>query len=160
MDRMKKYKVFMWLFLFVAALAIFFSCAKEDALGLKSNALELQSPYGDWKLKGYGPASGYPEKIFLANPNSYCLTLNKDGTFTGTSSTNQINGKFTVDTRRGVMSFAQADFYSSNRFNETNDGSVYLSRLLKVTNYRVFTDQLHLYYSDKEYMAFAKSVNR
>ena len=160
MNQMREYKAFLLLFLFAAASMLFFSCSKEDALGLENSPLELQSPYGEWKLRGYGPATTYPEKIFLAAPSSYYLKLNKEGTFTGTSSTNQISGKFTIDASRGVMSFAQADFYSGNKYSETSDGSVYLSRLLKVTNYRVFTDQLHLYYSDKEYMVFAKPVNR
>ena len=158
---MREYKAFLLLFLFAAASILFFSCSKEDALGLENSPLELQSPYGEWKLRGYGVTDSKQEAIVLStNPSSYYLTLNKEGTFTGTSSTNQISGKFTIDASRGVMSFAQADFYSGNKYSETSDGSVYLNRLLKVTNYRVFTDQLHLYYSDKEYMVFAKPVNR
>lgn len=160
MNQMREYRIFILLFLFAATSILFFSCTEDDALSLQNDALELQSPYGNWKFRGYGPSASYPEKIFFANPSSYYLVLNKDGTFTGTSSTNDINGKFTIDAHRGVISFAQADFYSSNKFSETNDGSVYLSRLLMVKNYRVYTDQLHLYYSDKEYMVFAKPVPR
>ncbi len=156
---MREYKAFILLFLLATASVLFFSCSKEDALGLENSPLELQSPYGEWKLREYGVTYSDQRQIVVANPSSFYLTLNKDGTFTGTSSTNQISGKFTIDSRRGVISFAQADFYSSNKHNETNVGSVYLSRLLKVTKYRVFTDKLHLYYSDKEYMVFAKPVN-
>lgn len=158
MNRMREYKIFILLFLFVTTSILFFSCTKDDALSLQNDALELQSPYGRWKFRGYGPATSYPDKIFLANPGSYYLTLNKDGTFIGTSSTNEISGKFTIDARRRNISFTQADFYSSNKYSETNDGSVYLSRLLMVKEYRVYTDQLHLYYTDKEYMVFAKPV--
>ncbi len=150
------------LFLFAGASTMFFSCSNEDALDLQNEMLELQSPYGEWKLRGYGTTESKQEILVTADRSSYYLTLKKDSTFTGTSSTNQIGGKFTIDTHRGVISFSQADFYFTNskRVNETNEGSIYLSRLLKVTNYRVYTDQLHLYYSDKEYMAFVKPGNK
>lgn len=158
MNQMRGLKIFILLFIVAVATAILFSCSREDALGLESDALELQSPYGRWKLEGYASTTSKQITLVLGNKNSYYLTLNKDGTFTGTSSTNAIGGKFTIDTHRGVINFSTTDFYSSGKLTETNDGNLYLNRLLKVKNYRVFTNKLHFYYSDKEYLLFIKPV--
>jgi hypothetical protein len=159
MNQMRKYRIFTLFFLITVATAILFSCSREDALGLESDALELQSPYGRWKLEGYTSSESKQVTIVLGPPSAYYLTLNKDSTFTGTSSANTIGGKFSIDTHRGVISFSVDDFYSSNKLNETNEGNMYLDRLLKVKNYRVFTNKLHFYYSDKEYLLFIKPVN-
>mgnify|MGYP001168325257 FL=1 len=158
MNQMRKYRNFTVFFLIIVTTAILFSCSREDALGLESDVLELQSPYGRWKLEGYASSESKQITLVLGNKNSYYLTLNKDGTFTGTSSTNAIGGKFTIDTHRGVINFSTTDFYSSGKLTETNDGNLYLNRLLKVKNYRVFTNKLHFYYSDKEYLLFIKPV--
>lgn len=161
MNQMRKYKIFILLFLLTVTTAMFFSCSKEDALGLENAALELQSPYGRWKLEGYATTeSKQIAVVFSKDPKAYYLTLNKDGSFTGTSSANEISGKFTIDPHRRVISFSADDFYSSGRLNETSEGNLYLNRLSKVMKYRVFTDQLHFYYSDKEYLLFIKSVNQ
>ncbi|MPM97573.1 hypothetical protein SDC9_144748 [bioreactor metagenome] len=162
MNQMRKYKIFIVLFLLTVTTAMFFSCSKEDALGLENAALELQSPYGRWKLEGYATTeSKQIAMVFSKDPKAYYLTLNKDSTFTGTSSANEISGKFTIDTHRGIISFPKVDFPSSGKLNETNEGNLYLDRLSKVTKYRVFTNQLHFYYSDsdKEYLLFVKPVN-
>jgi len=159
MNQMRKYRIFTVFFLIIVTTAILFSCSREDALGLESDALELQSPYGRWKLEGYASSESKQVTIILGSPMAYYLTLNKDGTFTGTSSVNEIGGKFTIDTHRGVINFLATDFYSSDKLNETKEGILYLDRLLKVKNYRVFTNKLHFYYSDKEYLLFIKPVN-
>lgn len=143
------------LFLLWTGIILFFSCSRADELSMES-MLELQSPYGQWKLESFAIKGSVQKQIVLGGSNAYLLTLNKDGTFTGTTSANNISGKFTIDMYRGGISFSAADFFSSNRMAETNEGSLYLSRLLKVKRYRVFTSQLHLYYSDNEYLLFVK----
>ncbi|HBK40053.1 MAG TPA: hypothetical protein DDZ57_00555, partial [Porphyromonadaceae bacterium] len=83
MNQMRGLKIFILLFIVAVATAILFSCSREDALGLESDALELQSPYGRWKLEGYASTTSKQITLVLGNKNSYYLTLNKDGTFTG-----------------------------------------------------------------------------
>lgn len=156
MNQMRKYRIFTLFFLITVATAILFSCSRGDALGLESDALELQSPCGRWKLGGYASSESKQVTIVLGSPSAYYLTLNKDGTFTGTSSTNEIGGKYSYN--RGAFSFSQSDFYSTKINDERGYGNLYLNCLFKVNKYRVFTDQLHLYYSDKEYLLFIKPV--
>lgn len=154
MNQMGKYRIYTLFFLITIVAAIFFSCSKEGAF-----ALELQSPYGRWKFEGYASSESEQVTMVPRSPLAYYLTLNKDGTFFGTSSANVIGGKFTIDTHRGVINFSATDFYSLDKSNETNDGNLYLDRLSKVKNYRVFTNKLHFYYSDKEYLFFIKLIN-
>ena len=158
MNQMRKYRVYTLLFLITVAPAIFFSCSREDGLGLEKNALEIQSPYGRWKLEGYASTTSKQIALVLGNQNSYYLTLNRDGTFTGTSHTNHIEGKYTF-TSRGEFTFKSSDSFAEAIKNETDAAGRYLNRLSRVTNYRVFVNQLHLYYSDTEYLLFNKSGN-
>ena len=158
MNQMRKYRIFTVFFLIIVTTAILFSCSREDALGLESDVLELQSPYGRWKLEGYASSESKQITLVLGNKNSYYLTLNKDGTFTGMSYINYIEGKYSF-TNRGVFTFESSDSFSEAIKNDADAAKVYLNRLSRVTNYRVFVNQLHLYYSDTEYLLFNKSAN-
>lgn len=161
MNQMKGFKIIILFFIVAAVTAMLFSCSKGDALGLEGS-LYKQSPYGRWKLEGYGSKDSEIKKIvFSTHSKAYFLTLNADGTFIGTSSTNEIHGIFTIHPPRHTISFSQTDFYNTNKIPETDEGNVYLTRLLRVYKYehKVSSDQLHLYYSDKEYLLFIKPVN-
>lgn len=155
MKQIKKQGV-RWVLLILAT-SFLFSCSKEALIPMESLGLEVQSPYGKWKLGGYGKSDSDQKTVVMAkDPKAFFLTLSKDSTFTGTSSTNEIAGKYTMDLSRRTMSFLSSGFDTTHK-NETNDGNTYLDCLFKVKNYRVFTDQLHLYYSDKDYLFFIKS---
>lgn len=151
----REYKTFILLFLFGVTSIFFFSCSKEDELGL-----DLQSPYGSWRLEKFISAENSKTQwLTVANfSNFYLLTLNaKDNSFSGTTSSNRINGSFIYDPnqRDDKLSFSDPIIkVTSNK--ENSDGDLYLRYLKAVRSFRVFYDSkreakfLHLYLTDKK----------
>lgn len=153
---MKKYGIFLLFTIFAAV--IFFSCSQEESNPMNS-PLELQSPYDvQWKLEGFVTVDGQGKQslkvaLYQNKSDAYLLTLRKDSTFVGTSSANNISGKYAYNTSRGTISFSLPIKYD-NKIAENSDGDLYMDCLSKVSRYRVFIDQLHLYYSNTQYLIY------
>lgn len=142
----KKIYGFLLLVLFVGFMT---SCAKDYEVG--SDKLLLMSPYDkQWQFVGFGPASTNTSDIFSAtpvqpdSPTSYLLTLKKNNTFNGTSSTNDIHGEYSIDDRRSILSFKNIVI---GKLAERGDGYKYISYLKLVENYEVYEGNLKLYYA-------------
>lgn len=144
----------------------FLSCASEDL----QPELQLRSPYGQWRLEGFAAKSssttgytqnanqGYSiEKVTSSRAEAYMLILKNDGTFSGTSSANEISGTFTIHPERGNITFGEI---VGTKLNETAEGRKYLDSLSKVTDFAVFENTLYLYYTkDKSLFLIFKAVD-
>ncbi len=149
--------------IFTFAIALFFSfltfsCANKDFFDKPDSlSLEIQSPYGEWKLTGIGGNSS--DKVVVLSPVSeetYHLTLKSDSTFSGTSSANTIGGKLFIDSKRYVIKFVSLT--PTTTVTEKEDGSRYLTYLREVFEYRVSTDELRLYFNKntKEFLKYKR----
>ncbi|MDO5522893.1 MAG: hypothetical protein Q4G48_02480 [Bacteroidia bacterium] len=154
---MKKYGIFLLLFLFTTTSALFFSCSKEDSFG-EEDSLELQSPYGSWALEKYISAGDSKSQwSAVSRLSNFHLTLNQNNTFTGSTSNNRISGSFIYDInqRDDKLSFSETISMVTNN-KENSDGDLYLKYLKTVKSFRKFYDSkketryLHLYLTDKK----------
>ncbi|HHT30698.1 MULTISPECIES: META domain-containing protein [Petrimonas] len=158
MSGMRRNTIVMLFGLLMAILSALPGCSRVDELGLESS-LYRQSPYGKWKLQGYGSKGSQLKQLALGkNPNAFTLTLHADGTFNGISSVNEIRGTYSCDLKHHNISFSQIDTENNRRASETREGNLYLDRLVKVYKYeyKASADQLYLYYSNTEYLLFLK----
>lgn len=152
--------------LFLATLlcaSSFQSCDREESM--MSDQLQLRVPYREWKFDGFATRS--TEAGYINNKQSYSLekfeatallflNLQQDGTFSGNTPANQINGNFTFDLSRGTLSFLTIE---SSGFTEQSGGTRYLACLTSVASYAVFEKTLHLYYTkDKTHFLLFSAV--
>ena len=142
--------IFMLISLLMIA-TMFWLCTTED-VDAPYDSLPLGSPNGQWVFDGY---RSLESKTLERNvsPRAFALNLQSKGTFTGNTETNQISGTFEI--KRNNISFSRENFVSTE-FKETAAGELYLGRLLKVTNYKVFPEKLELYYSDSDFLQFSR----
>lgn len=125
------------------------ACSKSDDAMMEG--LQLQSPYDtQWKLIAFGEATQSNFSVMTANSvkkaispdaaDAYQITFKRDSTFTGSSSTNAISGKISIDEKRGTITLKEI---IGTEKAEIGNGTDYMSALSKVTQYTVI-------YKDKE----------
>lgn len=157
---MRLFRAFLMITVFLSVIT-FPSCMEDDDLGME---LQLRSPYDrQWKLEGFGPVSTTSNAQFSssavkpAGENTYLLVFRRDGTFEGTSSTNEITGTFTINLDRGLLSI---DELGGTKKGEIQDGERYVWCLKQVKYYTVYENTLQLFYTDDktEYLLY-KAVN-
>lgn len=128
------------------------SCAINYDDGVYStDTLQLKSPYDtQWRFVGFGPATTNASDIFSAvkvewnTPMSYHLMLKKDNTFTGYTTTNKIDGEYTINVSSGAFSFRNIN---TTKIPEVREGDKYVNCLKSVYSYEVYNRNLKLYYS-------------
>ncbi|MEA4983882.1 hypothetical protein SDC9_75761 [bioreactor metagenome] len=109
--------------------------------------------YGTWKLTGFSNTAG--NTLREAEPKDcekcYTMTFLKDGTITGHTSTNEIEGECRI--KGGNLNFLRL---GGTEINELFDGQDYVEALYKVDRFEIISKQLKLYYGDTDYLLFKK----
>lgn len=155
-------KILLFLSLLLGAAFICTSCSIQDDEQYMSS-LELESPYGDWTFEGFTVNKTLNKVSSNANVEPITLQLSridsKTGKYTGIIGSNKFEGEFAITSKKRVISFPKDNFFTTT-VHETTNGQLFFTNLFAVTEYRVYPDKLHLYYSKDEYMLFSRSSEK
>ncbi len=150
--KMQKKRLF-FLSVLLVSLAVFYSsCSKED---LFAENVQLQSPVGKtWRLQGFANTQNDNVQIAFSQnlEYSYQITFKKDSTWFGSSSTNDLHGKYTIDKVRRLLTLTE--IVGTER-GEVTSGNLYMYCLQNVSAYEVFENELRLFYTKENYLKYA-----
>lgn len=149
---MQKKRLF-FLSVLLVSLAVFYSsCSKED---LFAENVQLQSPVGKtWRLQGFANTQNDNVQIAFSQnlEYSYQITFKKDSTWFGSSSKNDLHGKYTIDKVRRLLTLTE--IVGTER-GEVASGNLYMYCLQNVSAYEVFENELRLFYTKENYLKYA-----
>ena len=105
-----------------------------------------------WKFTGFVDAKADTMKTAEPQgPQCYILTLNEDSTFNGSTSTNQIAGKFKMSDQANGFRITQ---FGGTKINELQDGGRYVEAILDTYTYSLAKNELRLFYGKDFYLRF------
>lgn len=151
---MKKSKILSCFLLIIITTLV--ACDENEPGTISLNQIKKNASYSDlsftdtkWKLIGFVNANNNTIKIAQPeNDYSYVLTFYSDGTFQGKTSTNQVLGKYEINSKTGVLKIVQ---FGGTEINELQDGKYYVDALLSIDAYAIKERGLELYYDNKDY---------
>jgi heat shock protein HslJ len=105
-----------------------------------------------WRFTGFVDAIADTMKIAEPQgPQCYILTFNEDSTFNGSTSTNQIAGKFKISDQANGFRITQ---FGGTKINELQDGERYVEAILDTYSYSLTKNELRLFYGKDFYLRF------
>lgn len=147
---MKKiiFRILPALMLLITAVMVWSGCEKKENKNPLKNT--------EWKLVHFVDAENNAKKT--PDPDSekcYVLRfLEKGDSLTTTSSTNDLIGKYTIDTKTSSILITSL---GGTKINEIGDGVLYVKSLITIDKYMIDNDILKLYYNDnKNYLEFKR----
>jgi heat shock protein HslJ len=107
-----------------------------------------------WKLEGFVNVATGNLKVPEPNePESYILTFDTDSTFSGTTSTNEVSGIYSIDYEKSILNITQC---GGTEINELFDGKLFVQSFLSVQSFSLSGSELKLYYSEgKNYLLYS-----
>lgn len=151
---MKKSKILSCFLLIIITTLV--ACDENEPGTISLNQIKKNASYSNllftdtkWKLIGFVNANNNTIKIAQPeNDYSYVLTFYSDGTFQGKTSTNQVSGRYEINSSTGVLKIVQ---FGGTKINELQDGKYYVDALLSIDAYAIKERGLELYYDNKNY---------
>jgi hypothetical protein len=105
-----------------------------------------------WKLTTFVDENGITREPEPDSNDCYTITFHSNNTFSGVSSTNAIQGNYTIDFKNSTF---RVNNVSGTKINELFDGNLYVDKLMQVLTFSLIGKELTLYCNDKNnYLIF------
>jgi len=139
------------------------ACEDNENGSLSLNQIErktsnLNLPFAGTKWKLIGFVNVKSNTIKMAKPESdscYVITFYSDNTFSGITSTNQVDGNYEISLNAKTLKILQL---GGTKINELNDGNIYVANLLRVNLFSITERGLALYYDNENYYLLFKPL--
>lgn len=126
------------------------SCSKDDA----ESSDKILTTH-TWKCVGIGNTSNSDiADILPSDEHCYLLSFTENGDFQGTSSTNELFGKYWIKGNNiGISQLGWTEIC------ELENGDEYLTALENIERFEIVDNQLRLYYhSDQKYLLYLAKI--
>jgi len=139
------------------------ACDENESGTLSINRIKKHSSYLNlsftntkWKLIGFVDVKNNTIKMVQPeSDNCYVLTFYSDSTFQGKTSTNQVFGKYEINSTTEVLKIVQ---FGGTEISELQDGQDYVDALLLIDSFAIKERGLELYYDNKNYYLLFKPI--